>query len=61
MEDVTTWEVFGIMNILVGKLVGSGRVNPFEPIEGKVILPNSFKNHNGLLIKRMVRVSPQDL
>jgi hypothetical protein len=49
------------MDILVAKLVGSGRVNPFEPIKGEIILPSSFKNHNGLLIKKMVSVSLQNL
>jgi hypothetical protein len=38
MENVTIGGAFGIMDTLVTKLVGSGRVNPFKPIEGEVIL-----------------------
>jgi hypothetical protein len=61
MEDVTIGEAFGIMDTLARKLVGSGRVNPFKPTEGEIILPSSFKNHKGLLVKQMVSVSLQDL
>jgi hypothetical protein len=61
MEDVTIGEAFGIMDILATKLVGSGKVNPFKPTKGEVILPSSFKNHNGLLVKKLVSVSPPDL
>jgi hypothetical protein len=38
MENVTIEEAFGIMDTLATKLVGSGRMNPFKPIEGEVIL-----------------------
>jgi hypothetical protein len=61
MEDVTTREAFGIMDTLATNLVGSGRVNPFKPTKGEVVLPSSFKNHKGLLVKKMVSVSLQDL
>jgi hypothetical protein len=64
MEDVTSILLplaFGIMETLATKLVGSGRVNPFKPTEGEVVLPSSFKNHKGLLVKKMVSVSLHDL
>jgi hypothetical protein len=61
MEDVTMGEAFGIVDTLVASVVGSGRVNPFKPIEGEVVLPSSFINHKGLFIKKMVSASFQDL
>jgi hypothetical protein len=61
MEDVTMGEAFGIVDTLVTSVVGSGKVNPFIPIEGEVILPCSFINHKGLFIKKMVSASLQDL
>jgi hypothetical protein len=49
-------DVFGIVDTLIARLVGSGKVNPFILIEGEVALPSSFINHKGLLIKKMVNV-----
>ncbi len=37
MENVTMGEAFCIVDTLVASLVGSGRVNPFKPIEGSFI------------------------
>jgi hypothetical protein len=44
------------VDIMVARLMGLGKMNPFKPTKGKVLPPSSSNNHKGLLIKELVEV-----
>jgi hypothetical protein len=46
---------------MVARLMGHGKMNPFKPMEGKVLPPSSSKNHKGLLIKELMEVLYENL
>ncbi len=49
-------EAIRLVNTMATRLMGCGKMNPFKPMEGKVLPPISSKNHKGLLTKELVEV-----
>lgn len=49
-------EAIGLVDTMVARLMGHGKMNPFKPMEGEVLPLSSSKNHKGLLIKELVEV-----
>jgi hypothetical protein len=49
-------EAIGLVNTMVATLMGHGKMNPFKPMEGKVLPASCSKNHKGLLIKELMEV-----